>query len=65
MALKVINISINRNAIPPSAQVIMVDDHNCNVSVPILLEGKNVEQFTLQELSDLAHKAAKHLVSQA
>lgn len=65
MALRITNININYGANPVSAQVGLADQHGCNVFVNINLEGKAPEAFTLNELSDLAKAAAKHLVANA
>ncbi|PNA96593.1 MULTISPECIES: hypothetical protein [unclassified Pseudomonas] len=65
MGLKLQNINFNRAAQPVTAQVILMDEHNCNVSVNIKLEKKPVEAFNLEEIDRLARAAAKHLVTNA
>lgn len=63
MALQINNMSINRAASPPKAQIHMSDEDNCAVIVHVELGAKPIEQYTLQEITDLAMQAAKHLVS--
>ena len=62
MALTLSNMAINRLSTPPTAHVQLSDEDNCSVMVQVKLEGKPVERFTLQEVTDLARGAAKHLV---
>lgn len=61
MALKINNLQINRHLSPATAQIHLSDEDNCAVIVQVKLEGKPVEQFSLQELTSLALVAAKHL----
>ena len=55
----------NRGAQPATAQVILMDEHQCSVSVLIELKGKHIEEFSLQEIDGLARAAAQHLVSKS
>ena len=63
MPLQLNNMAINRHTSPHKAQVHMSDEDNCAVIVNVELGAKPVEQYTLQEITDLAKQAAKHLVS--
>lgn len=65
MSLKITNLAINHGTNPLRAQVGLSDKDGCNVFVNVELTGKPLEEFTLRELSDLAHEAAKHLIGPA
>ena len=63
MALQVQSITIHRHLSPAEAQVQMMDQDGCIVSVKVKLEGKAIDQFTIAELNTLGLVAAKHVIS--
>lgn len=63
MPLQLNNMAINRHGETPTAQVHMSDEDNCAAIVNIDFGTKPVESYTLQEVTNLAKQAAKHLVS--
>ncbi|MFB6649857.1 MULTISPECIES: hypothetical protein [Bacillati] len=63
MPLQINNMTLSRHASPPHALVHLYDEDNCAVIVKVELGAKSIEQYTLEEITDLAKQAAKHLVS--
>lgn len=64
VALSLNSFQLSRFNSPPTASIHLTDNDGCAVIVQIKLEGKTIEEFSLEEITDLALAAAKHLTSQ-